>query len=476
MDRKPFMRIRVSGGEPLFASPDTVQPYNSDKKVDYRIGVDFWVEFFERLDPIIEELKNSKELYIVQENDWDIVNSPWPSFIADSPNRVNIRFDTNGISFSNPEVSNYFIDKIYNLHKNNKLKNLKIWIDYSFKGATPTEYEWSQKLSLPTTSKNNDVDYDINMHPQYHGLKNLRSDIAEIRAQDSSFAAVLDITVEKGIDHDREHRIYVYNQDAFHWDFLAKKANVTFSPVRNDMSVVYTYGGGPWGLFKSGKALLNRYFNQSAALSLFSNDDEISLLPNESDAVNRALDFMDRHNQEEKYFGILSLEQVEIDKEETEKIAQKYAERTRSIKKDVHVEGWILSGSMTNWIIALSKNMWGAPAKYREEWENLLQEGQYLFFYTTRPISGIIGYAKVGEKIVGKEPLWPDEIEMNKVKYPYRWSFKPIFLLLREQWYSGAISLKGMNIPFFGGMNALTRKENLVRLAQLIKDRWNIVL
>lgn len=66
---------------------------------------------------------------------------------------------------------------------------------------------------------------------------------------------------------------------------------------------------------------MNRYFNQSAALSLFSNDDEISLLPNESDAVNRALDFMDRHNQEEKYYGILSLEQVEIDKEETEKIA-----------------------------------------------------------------------------------------------------------------------------------------------------------
>lgn len=404
------------------------------------------------------------------------MNSPWPSFIADSPHRVNIRFDTNGITFSNPEISNYFLAKIYHLHKNDKLRNLKIWVDYSFKGVTPTEYHWSQKLSLPVASENNDLDYDLNEHPQYHGLKNLRNDIAEIRAKDRSFTAAMDITVEKGIYHDREHRIFLYYPDAFHWDTLARKANITFSPVRNDMSVVYTYGGGPWGLFKSGRELLQRYFSHGAVLTLFSNDNEISLSSHDSDAVNRALDFMARHNREEKYFGILSLEKAKMEEEEAGKISQRKSVRDIQTSKDINIEGWVLSGSPTNWIIALSKNMWGAPAKYKQEWENLLQEGQYLFFYTTRPVSGIIGYGKVKEKIIGKEPLWPDEIEIHKVKYPYRWSFQPIFVLPQEQWHSDAISLRGKNVPFFGGMNALTYKENFVRLAQLIKERWNRVL
>jgi organic radical activating enzyme len=198
MDAKPFTSIRISGGEPIYADPYTLTPYKSDKKRDYRLGINFWLDFFEKLNSLTGELKKKGKMNIVSEERWNRgLSWPWPTFVSDVEDRVYVRFDTNGIAFgSNEEAkrvlggrenAEHFISGLFKLHRAGKLSNIKIWITYSLKGACPNEYYWSQRRNLPTTEDNEDYDFKLEDHPQYSGYKNLREEINKYIKEYPSF-------------------------------------------------------------------------------------------------------------------------------------------------------------------------------------------------------------------------------------------------------------------------------------------------
>ncbi len=79
---------------------------------------------------------------------------------------------------------------------------------------------------------------------------------------------------------------------------------------------------------------------------------------------------------------------------------------------------WLVVGSPHNWRTAFEqKNIWGLKQTQRYLWESL-NEKDTLFFYVTSPVSGIIGYGTVRTKFPQDQPLWPQEIEENKVIWP----------------------------------------------------------
>src|SRR5437879_2789921 len=72
---------------------------------------------------------------------------------------------------------------------------------------------------------------------------------------------------------------------------------------------------------------------------------------------------------------------------------------------------WTLVGSRENWITAFrSSGIWGVRPGLEAEWKRL-NEGDFVVFYCTSPISGVIGVGSVTAKFKQDSPLWPDEIE-----------------------------------------------------------------
>lgn len=71
MQKKPFMRIRFSGGEPIFATERNLRPYKSKKAIDYKLGIDFWIEVFKKLDGVISDLKSSGKVTLIDEDEWN---------------------------------------------------------------------------------------------------------------------------------------------------------------------------------------------------------------------------------------------------------------------------------------------------------------------------------------------------------------------------------------------------------------------
>ncbi|MBU0635146.1 MAG: EVE domain-containing protein [Candidatus Omnitrophica bacterium] len=133
---------------------------------------------------------------------------------------------------------------------------------------------------------------------------------------------------------------------------------------------------------------------------------------------------------------------------------------------------WTLSGYAENWERALADNIWGVKEnKLKILWEKI-SNGDILFFYVTSPISGLIGFGKVTAKFKQDKPLWPDEMRANKVIYPYRWEFIPVFVLPKSDWQKQKISLAGSGIGYQAGINAAKNKDAIKALNEKIKQSW----
>lgn len=253
-----------------------------------------------------------------------------------------------------------------------------------------------------------------------------------------------------------------------------KKANIQFSEVRNDISVVYTYGGGPWGLFKMGPPLITRYFNKGAELLLYGDSEQL-ITKGSMQEAKRAVNFMFEHHSEPGYFAVLrpASEEAIIPTQAS------VSPETASVKKwkpqqVAHpraVAAWILSGNQMNWKVAIEKRKWGVRPDSKKWWDILTSE-DLLIFYVTRPVSGVIGFGKVLEKCIGESPLWPDAKADGKVIYSLRWCFEILYCLREDTWFKDRIPIRDPRLVFVKGINpcwSMDAVEGMIRNAQ---ERW----
>ncbi len=101
---------------------------------------------------------------------------------------------------------------------------------------------------------------------------------------------------------------------------------------------------------------------------------------------------------------------------------------------------WILCGKQENWCIAIKDEIWGLIPKFQGKWRHLKLK-DYLFFYATNPISGVIGFGKVQAKFKQNQPLWPDELSKKEVLYPFRFEFQSEYILPQEAWSARKIKI-----------------------------------
>jgi hypothetical protein len=328
------------------------------------------------------------------------------------------------------------------------------------KGACPNEYYWSQRRNLPTTEKNENYDFHIMEHPQYSGYKNLKNEIDKCLREDPGFKDCVDITVEKGINHDLEHKVYMYNPKAFQWNIFEEKSGIKLSEVKNDICIIYTFGGGPWGLHKVTPGLIKRYFNQGAEIIIQSNSETVSFWGNYSDAI-KATNFIANHFLEQNFKIIIRPQTITAEPK-----AIKPIQHRREFKQPIF--GWVLSGSPQNWRAALKRNIWGLKPIHKIFWVQM-KEGDLLFLYATRPVSGVVGIAKVKRVMEENKPYWPDEIAAGKVKYPLRVEFEPVKILPGENWEVKRVLISHLGNIYFHGVNPLTDKELFQTLVNTVK-------
>lgn len=102
---------------------------------------------------------------------------------------------------------------------------------------------------------------------------------------------------------------------------------------------------------------------------------------------------------------------------------------------------WIIFGPEKSWETAFQQGgIWGVKEPLYPEWK-ALDPGDCIFFFVTRPLSGVIGVGRVQTKFIQDKPLWPDEIALRKLLYPYRFEFRTDYVLEQNRWENDRIKV-----------------------------------
>lgn len=96
---------------------------------------------------------------------------------------------------------------------------------------------------------------------------------------------------------------------------------------------------------------------------------------------------------------------------------------------------WLAVGTPENWHTAFDfGGIWGLKTSQRRFWDSITENKDLVFFYATRPVSGVVGYGIVRTKLHQVSPLWPQERVENRVIWPLRFEFDVLSALPPSTW------------------------------------------
>lgn len=140
------------------------------------------------------------------------------------------------------------------------------------------------------------------------------------------------------------------------------------------------------------------------------------------------------------------------------------------------MKNWLLIGIKENWERALSQPIpiWGLKERYNKEFQ-ALNVGDIVWFYTTSPISGIIGMGMVKDKYIDNINLvWSDELFKKQVVWPLRFRIQVLKTINPELWETQNIKIKDFNLIWQIGFQALN-KEQVKDLLNRSKEIFGII-
>jgi len=245
-NKRPFARFRITGGEPLFATKQTMKETKTENPIDAALA--YWMETLRALNETFRKLKKEGRIEIITYDEFAgrgrEVNQQISTWLTKAPGKVEIRFDTNGQLFSSSSLyAERFVNDVFSFHEKGELDTIRVNVDYSLKGPTPIEFEWSQSRSLPVDVTKIQEDFDMDSHPQYAGVKHLTALLHEAYAKDQSFEQSLRLDIERGINFTDTTKYgtrklgVLYDSAALNWDLFARKAGITFSEVNNPVQL-----------------------------------------------------------------------------------------------------------------------------------------------------------------------------------------------------------------------------------------------
>jgi hypothetical protein len=125
---------------------------------------------------------------------------------------------------------------------------------------------------------------------------------------------------------------------------------------------------------------------------------------------------------------------------------------------------WLVVGTPEHWQVAFENgNIWGLQ-QVKLRWWDRLAEGDGLIFYVTRPVGGAIGLGKVSTKFKQDKPLWPREVEAQRVLWPLRFEFDVDFCFRPEDWLTSKLEIDALRAIVQAGFQPLKQKTAEIAL------------
>lgn len=125
------------------------------------------------------------------------------------------------------------------------------------------------------------------------------------------------------------------------------------------------------------------------------------------------------------------------------------------------MQSWLIIGITKNWEKALSQPvpLWGLKTRNLSEF-NSIKIGDLLWFYSTSPISGVIGIGAVKDKYTDNtNPVWDEEIKNQQVIWPLRFRIQVLKVLPAFKWKDENIKINDFGLFWQTALHLLNEKH-----------------
>lgn len=140
------------------------------------------------------------------------------------------------------------------------------------------------------------------------------------------------------------------------------------------------------------------------------------------------------------------------------------------------LRNWLVIGITKNWEKALSQPVpiWGLKPRYQTEFQTM-NIGDFLWFYSTAPVAGVIGVGTVKDKYTDNVNLiWDEELRRKEVIWPLRFRIHVLKVLPRERWRTDKIKIIDFGLFWQIGFQLL-RGEHTIKLFERTKELFGIL-
>src|SRR3972149_684065 len=125
------------------------------------------------------------------------------------------------------------------------------------------------------------------------------------------------------------------------------------------------------------------------------------------------------------------------------------------------MQSWLLIGITKNWDKALSQPVpiWGLKTRNQSDF-NYMKIGDLLWFYSTSPVSGVIGIGALKDKYIDNANLvWDEEIKNRKVIWPLRFRIQVLKVLPAFKWKDNNIKINDFGLFWQTTLHLLNEKQ-----------------
>jgi len=134
-------------------------------------------------------------------------------------------------------------------------------------------------------------------------------------------------------------------------------------------------------------------------------------------------------------------------------------------------QNWLVIGIPKNWETALNQPVpiWGLKPRYQAEFQ-ALDTGDLLWFYSTSPISGIIGVGVIKDKYTDNVNLiWEEELKRKEVIWPLRFRIHVLKILPQARWKIDRVKINDFGIFWQIGFQPL-KNEHVIELFRRVRS------
>jgi hypothetical protein len=134
---------------------------------------------------------------------------------------------------------------------------------------------------------------------------------------------------------------------------------------------------------------------------------------------------------------------------------------------------WVAVGDQANWEKGFENGIWGIKPELEHHWQRITRN-DIVLFYCVAPVSRFFGSGIIRSKFRQTNPLWKEEIQENRVIWPFRFEFDVVHFVPLALWRKLGVANTKYNLAILAGLNPVADLQKAMKVLDALSGQATV--